>query len=452
MKTERSSVLTNYMVNNKTAQLLISGGDERLVLNKHGLNKYGCLPMPNDTILSFSSSTASTISNESFSVAKALQIRLEKELQTTSAEFLYFQEINRQKSQWFELLGLTNNIQLIFSPSGTDLHALVANQVADDTLIIMVEGNETGSGVKSALGQGRGIKIISIPLRLTDGLPRPLSTIDSDVVAHVQKGIEQQREVLLILIDQSKTGMIAPSPQCALQLKARFSTQFNVLVDACQFRLSATTLKAYLQHNFMVALTGSKFLAAPSFSAVLLMPNVFEFSEKSKSVNWGLLLRMEVALAEYRQFQTLTNTQISKIIGNFADAVQTYLVESPYFETLLVPKLNRQNLVKTPMWDELPTIFPFVLLRDNKLLSRVQTAMCYQQLPLQNPACQIGQPVSCGQRDGVEISALRLCLSSRLIVQAAQSQACLRDCIEKALLVLATLETLIQSDLPQKMT
>jgi hypothetical protein len=32
--------------------------------------------------------------------------------------------------------------------------------------------------------------------------------------------------------------------------------------------------------------------------------------------------------------------------------------------------------------------------------------------------CQLGQPVPCGSRAGVPVSALRLCLSSRLIVDA----------------------------------
>ena len=31
---------------------------------------------------------------------------------------------------------------------------------------------------------------------------------------------------------------------------------------------------------------------------------------------------------------------------------------------------------------------------------------------------QLGQPVSCGKRDGVPVSALRICASARLIVEA----------------------------------
>ena len=425
---------------NSTAELLISGGDGRLELNAQNVNKYGCSPTPDDAILSFSSSTASTISIKNFALVEALRNRLENALQTTSAETLYSHEITRQKNEWRELIGLATETQLIFSPSGTDLHALIANHVASNTLIIMVDGNETGSGVETALKQGKNVEVVSIALRFADGLPRAILDIDAEVLARVATGIEQQRDVLLIVADQSKTGVIAPSPDCAIRLKNQHKSRLNVLVDACQFRLSATTLNAYLQHDFMIALTGSKFLAAPSFSAILLLPAQLRMAEKPAVTNWGLLLRMEVALAEYRAFHVLTDAQISAVIRDFSNSVQDYLSASPHFEPLKTPVLNRENLVETPMWDNLPTIFPFVLLRENKPISRAETLACYQQFPLQNPRCQIGQPVMCGD----EQSALRLCLSAPLIVEAAINKVCRRDMIQKALLVLVTLEKLVQ--------
>ena len=238
-----------------TAQLLISGGDERLALNSRGVNKYGCAPTPDEALLSFSSSTASTISMESFSVADALRSRLINASETTSSEQIYAQEVMRQQSEWRELMELSHETRLIFTPSGTDVHALVASHVTPNTIIVMVEGNETGSGVTAVLEQGSGVEVVSIPLRLFDGLPRLIAEIETEIFAHVERGISQQRDILLILVDQSKTGMIAPSPQCALQLKEKYAKQLNVLVDACQFRFSAKTLNAYLQHGFMVIVT-----------------------------------------------------------------------------------------------------------------------------------------------------------------------------------------------------
>jgi hypothetical protein len=81
------------------------------------------------------------------------------------------------------------------------------------------------------------------------------------------------------------------------------------------------------------------------------------------------------------------------------------------------------------------TIHPFLLRRSGKLLRREETARVYDLLrvdagdalhlaagdPERGLAalrCQLGQPVACGQRDGAPISALRLCASARLAVEA----------------------------------
>jgi hypothetical protein len=57
--------------------------------------------------------------------------------------------------------------------------------------------------------------------------------------------------------------------------------------------------------------------------------------------------------------------------------------------------------------------------------------------PLLALRCQVGQPVEFGRRDGVPVSALRLCLSSRLIVDAlAPSGRGAKAVIAEALAVL----------------
>ena len=420
----------------KTAQLLISGGDARLTLNAAGTNKYGCIPFPDDDILAFSSSTASPISTDDFLLANTLR---EQFAQADFSAQIHAQEINRQKSAWRELLELENDAHLIFSASGTDLHQAVAENLPNKTRIIMVESNETGSGVAAALKMGNEVEIFTVPLREKNGVLRALSEIDTDVIALTETAILETQDVLLILVDQSKTGNLAPSPQCAISLKKRYAEKFNVLVDACQFRLCKETLHAYLQQKFMIALTGSKFLAAPSFSAILILPrqNSFLFQEETR--NFGLLLRMEIALQNYRAFSKLSNVQICDVISIFSGEILNFLQNSPYFLPLEKANLAREGLIQMAFWDTLPTIFPFLLLRNNQPLSVQKTLEIYQQLPTQNPRCQLGQPVLCGEKN----SALRLCLSAPLITQAAQNQAALQNCIQNALRVLKTVEKLI---------
>ncbi|HCE10402.1 MAG TPA: hypothetical protein DEQ40_17715, partial [Oxalobacteraceae bacterium] len=51
--------------------------------------------------------------------------------------------------------------------------------------------------------------------------------------------------------------------------------------------------------------------------------------------------------------------------------------------------------------------------------------------------CQLGQPVACGARDGVAVSAVRLCASARLIVEAtAQNGRHAAAVIQRALATL----------------
>src|SRR5207302_8767504 len=95
-------------------------------------------------------------------------------------------------------------------------------------------------------------------------------------------------------------------------------------------------------------------------------------------------------------------------------------------------------------WDRHPTIFPF-LLRGRRAgggtapLDRAQTDAVYRSLAINaaaaldrigDPArivaalrCQLGQPVPCGSRAGIELSALRLCASARLVVEAESHRA-----------------------------
>jgi hypothetical protein len=471
-----------------TVQLLISGGDERIALNPStGLNKYGCQPFPDPQLLTFGSSTASVISQEGYIVANQLREELLIALNSESPESVYARKMQELRLEWLSLCEISDlsGVELIFSPSGTETHTIAAqltsSNLSTPALIIMIEANETGSGVASALNEKscnrkHNIEVAQVPIRLEDGTPRLLAEIDEEVEALVANAVASDRRVLLILVDQSKTGLIAPSPACAMVLLSLYPDNIEVLVDACQFRIGLTTLRAYLEQGFMVALTGSKFLTAPSFSAVLLLPElVVERVQKRVFPQWllscttkahwpenwtvntkqedardlnvrhelvegwqpdcvtnfGLLLRLAVALDELRRFRAAPQTATIDFLLAFAEAISQRLDSDPHFEPLPVTQLDRHPLIEAHNWDHLQTIFPFLLyntLPTGRIpLSRKQTTNVYQQLqsPLDAPEidiglirCQLGQPVACGIRNGISVSALRLCLSSRLIIEA----------------------------------
>ena len=98
--------------------------------------------------------------------------------------------------------------------------------------------------------------------------------------------------------------------------------------------------------------------------------------------------------------------------------------------------LDRTGLGAPESWDAAPTIHPFLLAGPNGPLSAQDTlglhrlmgvdlggwARAVGESPARQAAAnlrvQLGQPVACGVRDGQALSALRLCASARLAVEA----------------------------------
>jgi len=267
------------------------------------------------------------------------------------------------------------------------------------------------------------------------------------------------------------------------------------MVDACQFRIAPSTLHAYLQRDFMVAVTGSKFATGPTFSGALLIPPLCArrmrrhpipaalrayssradwpldweaASALNQVANFGMLLRWEAALAEMRAFRALSDGQIAGFLTAFASAVQEKLRTSALLDPLPLPSLDRGGLTSSTSWDHLPSIHPFLLFYPNSAkgrsaLDRDQTLRVYQlaqadlstrkslsiddsTTQLMKMRCQLGQPVACGHRDGVPVSALRICASMRMITQACADDG--RDfaaTIEQAISAISKVEIIARS-------
>jgi hypothetical protein len=472
------------------SQLLTEGGDGRIVCAPDGSNRYGCSAFPEPEVLAYGSSTASTISPAGFAAADALRSRLVRAAAAKAETVTYQEELDRVRRQLRNLCGLDHlsGLEIIFGASGTDLH-LFASQLMVEVgtgapLIIRVEAAETGRGVPDALAGrhfgdcaplgdavvpnfpldcGRPIDVLEVPCRALNGKLRPAATVDAEVESAALKAMKIGRRVLLTLVDVSKTGLLSPSPAMVDALRSRFPDQIDVLVDACQFRLAPSTLRAYLEHNFLVAITGSKFVTGPTFCGALLVPAgagrrlktrtlpraLRAYSARAEwpqgwaaqgalknAANFGLLLRWEAALAELRAFRQLPEDAIRDFLMTFAGAVERHFAQSPAFEFLPSPALDRGAFGSATSWDQLPTIFSFLLVRrspsgEAAWLNQDETKKVHELLrddlgnsceassrTLMASRCQLGQPVPCGTRDGIPVSALRLCASTRLMVDA----------------------------------
>ncbi|MBF0550674.1 MAG: hypothetical protein HQK60_09070 [Deltaproteobacteria bacterium] len=509
-----------------TEQLLVEGGDARIALDPdRALNMYGCQPFPDPDLGAFGSSTASVISNAGFAAADHLRSRL-LAVGAEPQAITYARELNRIRRELTHLCGVSDipGLEVVFAASGTDIH-LIAAQLAGGTasrptLAVTVEAAETGSGVPMALA-GRHfstratlgspvikdmamadsgtIEVATVPIRLADGTPRQAAAIDAEFKSLVTGAVSRGRRVLLASVDLTKTGCLAPSLACVLELQRGLSDTVEVLVDACQFRLAPSTLRAYLEHDLMVAITGSKFITGPSFAGALLIPSSMARRLRARPfppalrgystradwpqtwtvngilddlANFGLLLRWEAALADLRTFRSVPESEVRNFLQAFADAIQDRLKNDPLFAPLPVPQINRRPLTEATSWDDIPTIFPFLLYHPGSQteripLTRQETSQIHRLLPMDlsdQPGFansgfnrslakfrgQLGQPVACGIRHGVPVSALRLCSSARLVIEATwHNGRKAAKVIEKALAALDKTAVLVKMGLGQ---
>ncbi|WP_083338465.1 hypothetical protein [Ensifer sp. LCM 4579] len=482
--TQRLSNVNTYLPS--TAELLTSGGDERIELDASQMtNKYGRKPVPDRELFSFGSATASTISDVGFSAAERLRQKISQTLPGRAPEEIYLEEIDRVRHEFIRLCGLEHigGMEVIVSPSGTDAHMLASQLVAGSsvakTLAIMVQPEETGSGVGHALAGGMHsshresggttlnsadpIDVRSIAVRMEGSRLRPIAAVDDELEAIVSAAITRYGRILIVLTDVSKTGVLAPTPSKALDLRRRWPDSVEILVDASQFRLAPKTLQTYLTIGCFVVVTGSKFLGGPAFSAMLLVPASLACRLKKRPLrpmpratccradwprnwtgaqilpatsNFGLLLRWEAALAELRAFRSVSEEDIQRVVVDFHKEVTSWLNNAPDFQLLEQPTLQRHLPITHNSWDQLPTILPFILFRVNRHarrnpLTAPQTKRIYDHLcqdlatkakmagsTILSVRCEVGQPVPCGELEGVQVAALRLCLSARLIVEA----------------------------------
>jgi hypothetical protein len=460
-----------------TEALLREGGDTRLALDPvSGWNRYGCHSLPRPGGPDFGSATASTVSSAGYAAADALRERLALADGREPRGATYARELDRVRDELKALCGLSDmdGLDVVFAASGTDLHLLVAELVAGPadapTLCIDVEPEETGSGVPAAL-EGRhfstwtalgspvtagapvgagGAAFAAVPARGPDGRLRAQADIEFELDDLIHRATSTGRKALLAVSDVSKTGLISPGLDVVLAMTRRFPRNLEVLIDACQFRLAPASLRAYLDLGFMVAITGSKFLAGPTFSAALLVPRAAAerlrgrlirpglraYSARaewpagwaahaalSEAANFGLLLRWEAALTELAAFRAIPEPDVQAFVARFAQAVRARLADHPVLEPLAGRAPDRSAIGAASGWDALPTIFPFLLRHaegpHDGCLSLAATQDVYRDLMTGLAPVRLAQPVLCGERDGRPISALRLCNSARLIVDGA---------------------------------
>ncbi len=472
-----------------TSELMALGGDARITLDEQsGLNSYGCAPKPMPAI-SYASSTASTVSAGAFAQARAFHFQLQQASRSRPIDEVYTDAMEDARRRLRILYGLDQSVDIAFGPSGTDLEYLVlatALRTGHTVRNIVVEVDEVGSGClnaqqgryfapRTALGldvaTGAGVPafprerivIETVTARNPDGSLRDLAEREQVLTATIERSVEGGERPLLHVVHRSKTGLITPPVEVLERLAARFGDQLDIIVDACQGRISPRMLLAYLTMGAMVFVTGSKFIGGPPFSAFALVPDqvgarmregpaapeglgaFFARGEMPASwaamdpvlpriTNFGLLLRLECGLFELSRLLAYPEDVVRKAITAFGEAVRLLPADAPL---RLLPAagsdgdehlhpLDRTMLHTFQLMLRHPQTGAALDIDD----ARAVYAMLYTDMsdrfsdPLERmitaETCHVGQPVRCLRcENGLWSATLRLSLSAPQISEVA---------------------------------
>jgi hypothetical protein len=484
--------------------LLVAGGDSRLAINPaNGLNEYGCQSTPCPETLSFSSSTATSISERAYDRALAARENLTRSAIDVGIEAAFDERLEEMRDELRFFLGLKPALaDVVFSPSGTDsqLQALflVRALLGPELVSVVVAADQTGSGTVNTsrgchfsaatangspvqkgepiAGLASAVTSVALPLFDEAGQNGSAAANDAIVFEAVERAVAGGAKVLLQAMDSSKFGWRAPSDECLEAITTRWPDQVQVVVDACQMRLGRARLERLLGCGYIVIVTGSKFFTGPPFSGALLVPaalarridaadtippGLLEYSSRSDwpqnwpvlrsrfpvRMNFGQWLRWEAAIEEIGAYYRVPDTFRQAALASFGQAVERLIVEAPSLE--LLPWQERAvDAADEEMAQR--TIFSFTVRQGKRLRSLDECRKLYRGLAGNNAAaqpCLIGQPVALG-RDPSPPAALRISASARLVSEAWSpnvdvAQRNLQRAIDRAAAAVANLQSLL---------
>ncbi|HEY6858457.1 MAG TPA: hypothetical protein VI358_01560 [Pseudolabrys sp.] len=430
-----------------------------------------------------SSSTASTISPRGFAAAELAFQKLYRAYNGGIFANTFREVTENIRCEIKAQFDLPTDTDIILSPSGTDaeLQALfLACCICQKPITsVIVAADETGSGVPSAAagrhfssstsggrnvvknepiaGLGTDVALVTVAARDERG-PRCLSEIDMEVQRAVSTAVRAGRGVALHVMDYSKLGSRAPTLSCIDEVCARWGDAVQVIVDACQARVSRERMRYYLQRAYLVLITGSKFFTGPPFSGALLVseqtrariqpvfgvpqgltdyttrhdwPENWDWirDQLADRINVGQSLRWVAALEDIRAYFAVPTLFRKLVLTEFSAAAVRTISRYPALQLLAQPQDSLANVSDE---DEIAScsIFPFTVIRDGRPLSYAQTKTLYHalnqnvsdlfpksngQAEIASTPCHIGQPVAIGIGCGEVTGALRISADARLV-------------------------------------
>jgi hypothetical protein len=451
------------------SMFLAAGGDERTRTDAlTGRTKYGTPTFPAEDEIWFSSSTASAIDSHGLAAAeRALEALLGLDETPAVDPRAWFDNLRRRLTAQFGIEGT----EVVLAASGTETEfialtlarAVLARPLAN----IVIAPTETGSGAMHAAAgthflqtsslagpvmRGEALKgfeaadiaVQGIAIRDGAGMPRSAEEIDREAAQQVADALAGGRDVLLHVLDRSKTDLGGVTREAAHEIAKLARGRVLVVVDACQLRATPERLRADLAAGFMVMITGSKFAGGPPFAGALLVPPAIVAALRgqraapqgleaySAQLDWpiglrktlgadlgvvanlGLGLRWEAALANIEPYFAILPDLRLHILDWFKRSVESRIAARRYLRLAVRDRRDTS------------TIFPIIT--RGKAATPAGAAWLYRSLsaptaPTGAPqrlarACHVGQPVPIGQE-----AALRICASMPLVLDIARGIA-----------------------------
>jgi len=468
-----------------TAEAIMeTGGDIRLARDPlSALNGYGASHRPRPWAVTFASSTASSSSERGYAAADAARLRTTARMLAAGRRPAVRGLLEEARDGLRRLYGLGADFAVALAASGTDteLLALAVTHLAlpvRPVTNILVAPEETGSGVPMA---ARGLHFAvdtafghdvsraapiagffpdtalgAIALRDEVGAPRPAAVVEAEIAVAVAEGLAAGRRVIVHVLDLSKTGLLAPGMACLRRLRAAHGDEFEIVVDACQGRLSPASVGHYLALDAIVLLTGSKFFTGPPFAGAALIPPALAARFRKSTLpagldayfgrddfwadcpaadalppvgNYGLALRWHAALAEMAALFAVPPAARAEILRRFAAVVGEEIAANPALTLLPAPPMARG--AEDEAWERCPSIFSFALAvagEDvdpdgaravyrwlNADVSAALPGLDARERAVAERICHIGQPVKFARGDGRMVGVLRVSAGARLI-------------------------------------
>ena len=436
------------------ALILAAGGDRRIWPDPvTGRNRYGTRTTPASGEIVFSSTTASNVSVDGFAAAdRALGRLIGTEIEPAIAYEQWFSDIRQGV---ISQLG-RSDAEVILAASGTDVEivalCLMSGLSARPITNIYVAPDETGNGVPLAAAgrhfsdltsQGFSvepgapidglspdrIEVRTINIRSETGEQRRQEDIDADLVAMVERELARDRDVLVHVLDTSKTGLAGVTRQAARDVVASAPRRVRVIIDACQLRCPISQLRQDLADGFLVAVTGSKFAAGPPFAGALLISACLAeeiatctaipvgLAEYTAAQDWpanlrertgfvfksemniGLSLRWVAALANLAPYALVSEPQRALINHQFAKLVRARAGD---VKGIAVHSDDDGGHIASRV------IIPLTVLNSNGTFATLGEAQSIQSAlrsPVDGPICHIGQAVRVGPRTVLRVGA-----------------------------------------------